>query len=165
MQSKRQAVMNDYYNSENLVINQFLTPNVQLQFLLAKKYISEVSDKVVSLRFNNKSSKYEIFFDSSYSAITIFENTNWVSTKTKIDNILFPSTNSCYICTNELTNKKVSCSGCNIIFCIDCYISIFRKNKGIIKCPSCDFSYGKIHSKKELEDAIRIIKLRSGIEI
>jgi transcription elongation factor Elf1 len=37
---------------------------------------------------------------------------------------------------------KTSCNKCHGICCIECYIDSFRKNKGIVVCGLCDYSYG-----------------------
>jgi transcription elongation factor Elf1 len=37
---------------------------------------------------------------------------------------------------------KTTCNKCGKISCIECYIDCFKKNKGIIKCDICSFSFG-----------------------
>lgn len=165
MQSTEENVMEEYYGTQGTVINDFFTQNVALQFTLAKKYISSISDENISLTFNVKSHFYEIYFNDRNSLITIFENSNWSSNKAKIDTILFPSVNLCSICNGEFESGRVKCGDCNIFYCVNCYIDNFRKNKGIIKCISCNFSYGRILSKREIEQRVKTIKMRSGIKV
>ena len=50
----------------------------------------------------------------------------------------------CSICsTKEIQKRRVTCTKCASDWCVNCYISIFRTNKGIIKCPFCRFAYGE----------------------
>jgi transcription elongation factor Elf1 len=39
--------------------------------------------------------------------------------------------------------RRVTCGKCASEWCVDCYINIFKTNKGIIKCPFCKFMYGQ----------------------
>lgn len=77
--------------------------------------------------------------------ITIMPGDNWNNIKKNIDSKLYnpiQSNNICRLCRLEM-EIKTECNKCKKSSCIECYINNFRKNKGIIKCDNCDFSFGQ----------------------
>lgn len=65
--------------------------------------------------------------------------------------------NICLLCY-EIMEKFTHCSKCSFIYCVNCYINIFRTNQGIIKCPQCNFKYGNIINIKHIEYYVNEIK-------
>ena len=67
---------------------------------------------------------------------------------------------------NEITQNMMKRSGmigcvCNICFnkfCIDCYVNIFRVNKGIIKCPFCRYTFGDVCAENKIDKTIHEIR-------
>jgi len=43
---------------------------------------------------------------------------------------------NCNICGDDRTSKIV-CKECKNFHCVECYISLFKFNKGLVKCPYC----------------------------
>lgn len=110
-------------------------------------------------------SEYEIKFEEpkgidlytvqigSNIMITILPTNNWINIKKDIDSKInnmnqFDYHNSnnkfnlCRLCKLEI-EIKTECNKCKKSSCIECYIKNFKKNKGIIKCDNCNFSFGQ----------------------
>lgn len=87
--------------------------------------------------------------------ITILPSNDWVSIKKDIDSKLYnlnqynknkdkdiDNSNLCRLCKLEM-DIKTDCNKCKKSSCIECYIKNFKKNKGIIRCDNCNFSFGQ----------------------
>jgi len=87
----------------------------------------------------------QIIFTNKKAIMTILESNTWDEIKRHIDaKMNNEQKNECSICsTNEIQKKRVTCTKCASEWCVNCYVSIFRTNKGIIKCPFCRFTYGQ----------------------
>ena len=87
----------------------------------------------------------QIIFTNKKAIMTILESNTWDEIKRHIDaKMSNEQKNECSICsTNEIQKKRVTCTKCASEWCVNCYVSIFRTNKGIIKCPFCRFTYGQ----------------------
>ena len=76
--------------------------------------------------------------------------------------------NNCCICFKNYDNKITDCENCcNFNCCGRCFIKLFVKNDGNIKCPLC--FYPKFESKlsqnryeKLLENYLKIVKLENN---
>ncbi len=77
--------------------------------------------------------------------MTVLESNTWDEIKRHIDAKMSNEKNDeCSICsTKEIQKRRVTCPKCASDWCVNCYINIFRTNKGIIKCPFCRFAYGQ----------------------
>lgn len=76
--------------------------------------------------------------------ITICPDNSWLDIKKNIDLKLLNSNqceNICEICKKEM-ETKTACNKCKKTCCIECYINNFKKNKGIIKCDYCSYTFG-----------------------
>lgn len=124
-----------------------------LQDLVMKKYRDQVN-KVI----NNDSTGYcEIHFKIGGS-VTILLDTTWEKLKTNIDlKLEGVSVPFCKICSS-VKNKLVACNNCSEQFCTECYIDSFRKNKGIVVCEFCQYSFGIVMSDEAVEDRIEDIR-------
>lgn len=92
----------------------------------------------------------------------IIKNTNWKTIKKIIDNRLYHNKKEeCAICCNEMI-RKVDCNGCTNTFCANCYIDIFKQNKGLIVCPFCRFTTGYEQPEWAIKRGIQMIKRRLG---
>jgi len=87
----------------------------------------------------------QIIFTNKKAIITILESNTWDEIKRHIDaKMNIEKNDECYICsTKEIQKRRVTCTKCSSDWCVNCYINIFRTNKGIIKCPFCRFAYGE----------------------
>jgi len=87
----------------------------------------------------------QIIFTNKKAIMTVLESNTWDEIKRHIDAKMSNEKNDeCSICsTKEIQKRRVTCTKCASDWCVNCYISIFRTNKGIIKCPFCRFAYGE----------------------
>jgi hypothetical protein len=60
-------------------------------------------------------------------------------------------------CTQEIQKARVSCPKCPRDWCVNCYVIIFRTNKGIIKCPFCRWTYGNKFPEHMVEIGVQQI--------
>lgn len=85
----------------------------------------------------------QIIFTDKKAIMTILECNTWDEIKRHIDAQISEKNDVCCICsTKQIQQRRVTCTKCASDWCLNCYISIFRANKGIIKCPFCRFVYG-----------------------
>jgi hypothetical protein len=85
----------------------------------------------------------QIIFTNKKAIMTVLESNTWDEVKRHIDAKMSNEKNGeCSICS-EIQKRRVTCTKCASDWCVNCYISIFRTNKGIIKCPFCRFAYGE----------------------
>lgn len=92
--------------------------------------------------------------------ITLLPDDSWKQIQRHINKKLNYIIEDCSICFNEI-KTNVSCNKCGNNWCRDCYINIFRINKGIIKCPHCRFEFGKEIPYYMIEICINEIKNKS----
>ena len=87
----------------------------------------------------------QIIFTNKKAIMSVLESNTWDEIKRHIDaKMSNKKNNECSICsTKEIQTRRVTCTKCASDWCVNCYISIFRTNKGIIKCPFCRFAYGE----------------------
>ena len=110
----------------------------------------------------------QIIFTNKKAIITILESNTWDEIKRHIDAKMSNEKNDeCSICyTKDIQKRRVTCTKCASDWCANCYISIFRTNKGIIKCPFCRFAYGEEFPECMVEIGVQQIlrKLKKGID-
>ena len=46
------------------------------------------------------------------------------------------------VCGDKLNNKKISCGGCENLYCGDCYIETYENGAGVISCNYCNYTIG-----------------------
>ena len=86
----------------------------------------------------------QIIFTNKKAIMTVLESNTWDEIKRHIDaKISNEKNDECSICSTNKIQKRVTCTKCASYWCVNCYINIFRANKGIIKCPFCRFAYGE----------------------
>lgn len=141
--------------TELLALNEFYLKNLQL----LNKIKHYIPNEKINFKKNKITGNLEIIFINKKAVMTILECNTWDEIKRHIDaKINDEKRNECSICaTNELQKKRVTCTKCASEWCINCYISIFRTNKGIIKCPFCRFAYGEEFSEDMIEIGIQEI--------
>lgn len=111
---------------------------------LIHKIKDYLPNEKIQFRKNEDTGYLEIIFTDKKAIMTILECNTWDEIKRHIDAKMSNEKNGeCSICsTKEIQKGRVTCNKCAGEWCVNCYISIFRKNKGIIKCPFCRFAYG-----------------------
>ncbi len=108
------------------------------------------------------SSIYEITCsrkDGQKMSISIYQNMNindFIRSYEKFYNR--DINDECNICCNTMISSA-HCSKCSFIYCTNCYIDIFRSNRGIIKCPQCSYKIGQIFPDNEIEIMVQRIKM------
>ena len=93
-----------------------------------------------------KSGKLELWFKEKNSMMKILQENTWDEIKRNITaHLTNDKSTICSICSTEdaIKLRRIFCNKCASNWCIDCYINIFRTNKGLIKCPFCRFTYGR----------------------
>jgi len=123
--------LNDYKPSHEQLINKIKNylPNEELRF-----------------KTHKITGDLQIIFTNKKAIMTILEDNTWDEIKHHIDTKMSNSkSDECSICSTKETKQtqRVTCTKCASDWCVDCYINIFRENKGIIKCPFCRFTYGQ----------------------
>ena len=101
----------------------------------------------------------QIIFTNKKAIMTVLQSNTWDEIKRHIDVKMSNKQNDeCSICsTNEIQKRRVTCTKCASDWCVNCYIIIFRTNKGIIKCPFCRFAYGKEFPEHMVEIGVQQI--------
>lgn len=112
-------------------------------FLFIKELIGNyLPTDMVQCEYHTES--MEVILVDRGANITVLRDSKWIDIKRRIDKIVNTKIEKiCSICSeNKTIVHRISCTKCSADWCIDCYINIFRTNKGIIKCPFCRYSYG-----------------------
>nr|QBK85059.1 MAG: hypothetical protein LCDPAC02_02580 [Pithovirus LCDPAC02] len=112
--------------------------------------------------FYPETGKLQIIFDNYM--ITLFEGDTLENIKEHIDNKLneIYKNEKCSVCKKDIT-KNVSCNKCFLNYCIYCYIEIFKKGKGVITCPKCNYKIGSKRPSYLVNKRIQEIKLKIGL--
>ncbi len=140
---------NDVKRRHNEIVHKIMdyVKNQKIQFSKC-----DYNDKYLNVRFTSK---------TNYCVkVTIMDDDTWDEIKRRIDSRLnYKKERDCSICSNTFENKikAVHCKKCSVVYCTDCYINIFRTNKGIIKCPFCRFEFGDIYPAYMVEIAVQEI--------
>ena len=123
-----------------------------------KEYIP---NEDISFRRNPHTGDVELVFHRIKAVLSILDTNTWDEIKRHIDAKLnSKNNNSCSICLGDMSVKKVSCPKCANYWCIQCYIDIFKVNRGIIKCPYCRFQYGNEYPDELVELGVQEIKMK-----
>ena len=106
---------------------------------------------------NEITGELELLFPKRRALMTIKATNSWREIKRHIDaKISEKKSSECPICSSEkIQKRRVSCTKCAEAWCVDCYINIFRANKGITKCPFCRYEVGFEMSDSMVESGIR----------
>lgn len=103
-----------------------------------------------------------IHLQSRASTMTITDQSSWPQVKRYIDSTdIEKEETACPICTEHICTTSVGCAKCATKWCVECYINIYRANKGIIICPFCRDKYGFTQPEWMIENGIRIIREKS----
>jgi hypothetical protein len=113
---------------------------------LIHKIIEYIPNEKVRFVKHEVTGNLQIIFTNKKVIITISEYNTWEEVKRYIDTKISNEKNEeCLICSkNELQKKRITCIKCASEICVNCYISIFRENKGTIKCQLCNYIYGEV---------------------
>lgn len=101
-------------------------PNIK--FLIEE---SEIDDNLVIIHFNPNRLSYYL---DNISHLELLKNNIMKIISGNADD-------KCAVCF-ELFEIGSLCQKCSRSICSACFINIFRKNNGIVKCPFCRDSYG-----------------------
>ena len=138
--------------------------NIENIFPIIKKIKEYVPNEQMQFRKHEYTENLEILFIDKKAIMTVLQNNTWDEIKRHIDTKINDNkTNECFICSAQEIQKRVSCPKCAFYWCIDCYINIFRTNKGIIKCPFCRFTYGNEGTENMIELGVQEILHNCGL--
>ena len=123
---------------ENKQVNElyFKKCNI-IKELIEKKY--KDTKHVFDFVFDEDTSYIQILINKG--CITIRNESTWKQLEKLINKIIEGFSYDCEICCNKL-NQRVSCDLCTNSYCGDCYINLFKRGEGIIKCPYCNHKVG-----------------------
>ena len=124
-----------------------------LRNLITSKYAGHK----ISFMRNSETLMLSTIIDNNEIIIQV--NMEWKHLCDCIDEVLDPNAKkqTCLICSDPI-ERIIQCTDCKKSFCGECYISIFRKNKGVIKCPSCKYTFGDEVPDHLLEGCISNIR-------
>ena len=119
--------------------------------------LSYIPKEEIEFVRNEITGELELLFPKKRAMTTIKATNSWREIKRHIDaKISEKKSSECPICSSEkIQKRRVSCTKCAEAWCVDCYINIFRANKGITKCPFCRYEVGFEMSDSMFESGIR----------
>jgi len=115
----------------------------------------------------NPDTRYTEILINDVSRITLLPDSTWNEIKRHINKKLAGQRDGfgdCVICCEEIT-QNVTCTKCSGNYCADCYINLFRYGEGIVTCPHCRYSFGRILPNFMIEIGVESIKRKLGKEI
>ncbi len=132
----------------------------------------ELIKKLVKSQYKNSSIKFEqsnqidlvyVIIDNSIK-FSIMPNVVWSELKQEIDSVLksIYGKRMCDQCRGD-SKCLASCNGCYRKTCLECYIDKFRLGKGIVKCNSCNYSFGVEVSDEYIDLAIDDIRFNANL--
>ena len=131
--------------------------------LINETYKEQIKQKELYFNFTLFSDGIIIMDITGYDGakFQIERNMKFKDIKKKINKFVEISKNpeiDCIICCESLNKPRISCNRCFNPTCQNCYIKMFRKNKGISKCPFCAFSTGKEMDPRSVE--LKILEMK-----
>ena len=126
---------------------------------LIHKIKAYLPNEKIQLKKHEITGDLQIIFTNKKAIMTVLESNTWDEIKRHIDAKMSNEKNDeCSICsTKEIQKRRVTCNKCASDWCVNCYISIFRTNKGIIKCPFCRHAYGEEFPEYMIEIGVQQI--------
>ena len=115
---------------------------MNLQNELIHKIKDYLPNEPIQFKRHKMTGDLQILFTNK-NTLTSVQNCTWDEIKRQIDFILHEKSDDCSICCEPIKTRRTHCTKCARDWCINCYINIFRTNKGLIKCPFGRFTYGQ----------------------
>ena len=130
---------------------------------LVRHILNYLSDAKIKFRKNPETGHVELLLTEHQAQLTIFKDDNWDDLKRCIDRKMSRDKDvDCSICLEDMRGQRVSCPKCANDWCIDCYINIYKHNKGIIRCPYCRFEYGEEYPEGLIDIGVNEILKKAG---
>lgn len=125
------------------------------------KIIDYLPNEKIRLKKHEITGELQLVFENKNAIMTILKSNTWNEIKRHIDEKMSNNKKKeCSICYSaKIKKRRVTCPKCSSDWCVECYVSIFKTNKGIIKCPFCRFTYGQ-----EFPDYMIEIKVKQILE-
>ena len=95
--------------------------------------------------------------------ITISPDDKWDGIKDRIETALNNKRGTCKVCDEEI-KVNATCNSCQGNYCMECYINIFRENKGMIVCPYCNYTFGIKTPNNMIEACITNIREKARFQ-
>lgn len=133
--------MNKGLNIEGVCINNIDEYNKKCELIKQLAYSTYKNSKVSFIQVNKIELMYIVL--DNIVKIAIMPEQNWIDIKNNIDIKLKQTLGNrlCKECKGQI-KCLASCNNCHTNTCLECYINNFKKNKGIIKCKNCSYSFG-----------------------
>ena len=129
---------------------------MELQKLLIVKFL-KTKNVVYKIEYGN------VCFPVLGSKMAIVPDRSWSDTKRYINSVLAGSySRNCVICS-ENSKITVGCCKCSKRTCSDCYINIFKTNRGLSICPFCRYVVGDFIPDRYMKSAIAAIRAKFNI--
>jgi hypothetical protein len=129
-----------------------------------KKIVKKVHANFPSLLFSHHTNDNDVrIIKIGDALISVLHDSTWEEIKKNIEKVQTKDykNNNCNICEN-IIRRNVRCTKCACNMCSNCYINIFKINKGIIICPFCRFTYGQKMEPLEVQCGVIEIKRKLG---
>jgi hypothetical protein len=143
-----------------------MTMNTTRESVVMGMIRSYIPKEEIEFVRNEITGELELLFPKRHALMTIKATNSWREIKRHIDaKISEKKSSECPICSSEkIQQRRVSCTKCAEASCVDCFINIFRANKGITKCPFCRYEVGFEISDSMVELGVQqiVAKFSSG---
>ena len=134
----------------------------------------DVIKKLIKSVYKNSSIKFEQLnkMDLVYVSIediikfALMPNVKWSELKEEIE-VKLKNIYGVKMCSKCCCKIKcaATCNKCKSQTCLECYIESFKLNKGIIRCMSCNYSFGVKVPDEYIDLAIDEIRTNAKIKI
>jgi hypothetical protein len=130
--------------------------------IIEKLVIAEFKDQEFDFVRNKDTWNIEIAFrHNGFTLATLLLDNTFQEIKRHLNKKLSGAyhNNICDICF-EISKISASCNKCANSTCGECYINIFKTNKGIMTCPQCRHTFG--YETPEYLMEYRILEIREN---
>lgn len=142
---------------------------------LSIKQLTEQYLPKESLSFNlmtrDEGGRYlQILINGKLMTVTLGYNTEWEDLKRRIDKVMVMTNheeNACHICEDfesKINNSQITCPKCANMYCMYCYLDMFKKNRGLVICPYCRYTCGKVLSEKFITTFLCGLMKKMGLQ-
>ena len=126
---------------ENIMQQTFDDSNIDMLIIIIKEYMP---DEVIHMAKDSTGRTYLKFMTNKF-IVTFMPTDTLDYIKRKIDaKSSVKHLKKCPACDgDDFAKHKLTCNTCLGHYCMDCFISIYKDNNGIVKCPHCDVNNGE----------------------
>lgn len=155
--------MNNGISVQGIQINNYVEYNSRCEII---KKIIKTQYKNSSIKFQqlNKMDLVYVYIDNKIKFV-LMPDVKWSELKEDIDLKLkeLYKEKMCVKCKCEM-KCAAGCNKCKAQTCLECYIEMFKLNKGIIICDVCNYSFGVNVPDEYIDLAIDDIRSNAKFE-